>query len=697
MNLIIAYPAWFIVLCALVGLAYAFGLYWRETSMGEQGGRKNLFLGFLRWATVTIICLLLLDPVMRTVITEQKAPVIVLAQDNSESIRAGMSEEAQAQYALKINALRAALAERYELKTYSFGDEVREQFPLDYVDKITNISRIFDEVYDLYANQNLGAVIVASDGIFNQGNNPVYSAAKLNVPIFAIALGDTTRKKDLVLKKTYNNQIAYLGDKFSVQIDLAAVNCVGVPTRLQIRRGSNSGALVFEKTITVDKADFFLTEEALIEATQSGVLKYNVSLSPVDGEATTANNTRDFYIEVIDSRQKILLFAESPHPDLGALKRMIDENKNYQTEIAYPETQKEALTKYDFVVLHQLPSTRNPISSQLALLQEKRIPHLFIVGTQSNTNALTQTQGLLSVVGRPNQTNDVTGLLAPTFNLFTLDEKLGQLLPKFPPLTAPFGDFSARAGATVVLTQKIGSVDSKYPLLVVGEERGVKKGVLAAEGIWKWRLFDYTQHQSFALFDELFNKLIVYLSAKEDKRKFRAFASNTLYRENEKISLDAELYNANYERINTPEATVEITDAAGKKYPFTFSKTANAYTLPVGLLPVGEYKFEAKTQYNGETFKAGGAFSVQAIQLEIFETTADHRLLAAIAEKNGGELLYPDQIASLLQRIDAKGYAKPVLYDSVTTRSLIHLKWIFFLLFGLLTLEWLCRRYWGSY
>ncbi len=696
MNLIIAYPTWFILLCALVGLAYALGLYWRESSFGEQSTRKNLLLGFLRWAVVTIICLLLLDPVMRTVLTEQKAPVVVLAQDNSESIRAGMSESDRAQYELQINALRAALAERYELKTYSFGDEVREQLPLDYSDKITNIARIFDEVHDLYANQNLGAIIVASDGIFNQGNNPVYAAAKLNVPIFAIALGDTTRKKDLVLKKTYNNQIAYLGDKFSVQIDLAAINCVGGATKLQIRR-ANNGVVVFDKTINVDKDDFFRTEEALIEATVSGVQKYNVSLSPLDGEATTANNSRDFYIEVIDSRQKILLFAESPHPDLGTLKRLIDENKNYQTEIAYPETQKEALTKYDFVVLHQLPSMRNPVTAQLATLQEKRIPHLFVVGTQSNTNALTQAQGLLSIVGRPNQTNDVTGLLVPTFNLFTLDAKLGESLPKFPPLTAPFGDFSAKAGATVLLTQKIGSVDSKYPLLVVGEERGVKKGVLAAEGIWKWRIFDYMQHQSFALFDELFNKLIVYLSAKEDKRKFRASASSTLYRENEKISLDAELYNANYERINTPDASVEITDAAGKKYPFTFSKTATAYTLPVGLLPVGEYKFEAKTQYNGESYKAGGAFSVQAIQLEIFETTADHRLLAAIAEKNGGELIYPAQIATLIQRIDAKGYAKPVLYDSVTTRSLIHLKWIFFLLFGLLSLEWFLRRYWGSY
>ena len=695
MNLIIGYPTWFIGLCVLVGLLYALGLYYRERSgFGEMSNRYNTILGILRWATVTIICLLLLDPVMRSTITEKKQPIVVLAQDNSESIRAGMSDEARATYADAMAQLQKKLEEKYEVKTYSFGDEVRTPIKYEYADKITNIAKIFDEMYDVYSNQNLSTIIVASDGIFNQGNSPIYSAAKLNVPIFTIALGDTVPKRDLILKKTYNNQIAYLGDKFSVQIDIAAVNCADNASKLVIRRG---GATVLEKPFNVDKADFFRTEEVLLDATQSGVQKYNVSLVPINGEVTTVNNSKDIYIEVLDSRQRILILAESPHPDLGTLKRMIAENKNYQAEIFYPETLKESAAKYDFVILHQLPSTRNNITTTLAALNEKKVPHLFIVGTQTQLSALNQAQDVMVINGRPNQTNDVSGMLAPTFTTFTLDKRVSENLPKFPPLVAPFGDFNARANATVLLTQKIGSVDTKYPLLAFGEQRGTKKAVLAAEGIWKWRMFDYMQSQNFETFDELFNKLLVYMSAKEDKRKFRAFASNTLYRENEKISIDAELYNANYERINEPEATVEITDGAGKKYPFTFIKTANAYALNVGLLPVGDYKFEAKTNYGGEKLMAGGAFSVQAIQLEVFETTADHRLLQALSQKNGGTMVFADQVLQLAEMIEAKGFAKPILYDTVSTRSLIHLKWIFFLLFTLLSVEWFLRRYWGSY
>jgi hypothetical protein len=115
------------------------------------------------------------------------------------------------------------------------------------------------------------------------------------------------------------------------------------------------------------------------------------------------------------------------------------------------------------------------------------------------------------------------------------------------------------------------------------------------------------------------------------------------------------------------------------------------------LLPVGDYKFEAKTNYSGEKLMAGGAFSVQAIQLEVFETTADHRLLEALSQKNGGTMVFANQVLQLAEMIEAKGFAKPVLYDTVSTRSLIHLKWIFFLLFALLSVEWFLRRYWGSY
>lgn len=693
-TVLFAYPKWFLLLCVLAGGLYATALYYRDQSFGEQSKALNRGLGLLRFVTVTIICILLLSPVIKRTMTETEQPIVVLAQDNSASIGRDFSKEEQADYQKKMEQLKMQLEEKYTLKTYSFGTEVREGIDHSYTDKATNIAAFMQEMYDLYSNQNLGTIIWASDGIYNQGSNPIYLGNQLNTPIFSIALGDTIAKKDLVLKKVYNNQIAYLGDRFSIQLDIAAINSSSNTTKLVVSKG---GRRLQERTIVIDNDDFFTTVELTLEASVSGVQKYTVSLSEVNGEATTANNTKNFYIDVLDARQKILLLAESPHPDLAAMRRTINKNKNYEVDLQYADDLKVAIADYDFVVLHQLPSTRNNIAAVMTAIRNKKTPHLFVIGTQTNLPNFNQSQGLLNVVGRSNQTNDAQATLKPNFNIFTLEEEIKSLIAQLPPITVPFGSFKAKADASVLLCQKIGSINTDYPLLVLGEEQGMKKGIIAGEGIWKWRIFDYVQHQSHDLFDELFGKIVQYLSTKEDKRRFRAFASNTLYNENENINIDAELYNSSYERINDPEATLLITNEKDEKFTYNFNKTESSYTLNVGRLPEGNYKYEARTNYNGETFKSGGAFSVQTIQLEVFETRANHQLLHLISEKNGGTVVGATQVVELPAMIAAKGFAKPVLYDSIKTRSLVHLKWIFFLLLGLLSLEWFLRRYFGSY
>lgn len=696
-QFVFEYPTWYLVVCLAVGLAYALALYAKERQFLQEYAHLHRIMGFLRFLTVTIICLLLLTPVLRSSFTESKMPIVVLAQDNSQSISEAMRESQRDSFVAQMRALEESLGQKFELQSYSFGEQVQEGTKYSFEDRSTDISKAFSELYDLYSGQNLSAVVLASDGIYNQGNNPLYSATRLNVPIYSVALGDTLPKKDLVLKRVYNNQIAYLGDKFTVQVDVSAIYCGSATTNLRIEQG---GRVLHEEALNIENNDYFTTKEIVLPANRAGMQRYDVSLSAVQGEVTRVNNKKEFYIDVLDARQKILLLGDAPHPDLAALRRLLSKNKNYEVELAYADKLKKQIAEYDFVVLHQLPSKRLAARELLQVIKSKKIPHLFILGTASDLPALAQAQGLAAPSNYGNgqmKPNDVEGLLNSNFSLFTLDEKLAEKLRRFPPISAPFADYTVQPDAQVLIRQKIGSVETSKPLLILGEEAGVKKGLLFAEGIYKWRLADYAQHENHFYFDELLGKTIQYLCTKEDKRKFRAFASNTLYGENEQISIDAELYNSNYERVNEPEATLELINEKGESFPFTFNKTANAYTLKTGPFPAGRYQFKAKTNYNGEQLGASGEFAVQALQLEIFETTADHRILSLLSSRTGGQLVYPNAIASIPALIDAQGYAKPILYERIESRGLIHYKWIFFLLLALLGLEWFLRRYFGSY
>ena len=97
-------------------------------------------------------------------------------------------------------------------------------------------------------------------------------------------------------------------------------------------------------------------------------------------------------------------------------------------------------------------------------------------------------------------------------------------------------------------------------------------------------------NQSTAHFDGLVRKLVQFLAVKLDKQRFRT-EHVQVFAENEPVVIRAELYNASFELVNTPEATITITDETGKDFPFTFGKTAGSYRLEAGQLPAGRYNY----------------------------------------------------------------------------------------------------------
>jgi hypothetical protein len=689
------YPIYFLAFCVVTGIGYASLMYFRERAFNEVSVWWKRLLYALRFLATSILAFLLLSPLLRTNDTQSQKPIIVVASDASESVGANMRTTDSLAFHKGLRTIKEALGEGYDVKTYAFGDRVREDFDFKYGDKVSNIDDALTQIYDNYTNQNLGAVILATDGIYNQGANPLYTAQKLAVPIYTIALGDTVPKRDAVVKRVYNNQIAYLGDQFTMQVDVAAKNCAGSSTTLSVSK-AGAGTLK-SQAIGIDNNDFFKTIDFTINADAVGVQRYKIALAQVNGEHTVANNVKEVVIEVIDARQKVLLLANAPHPDLAAIKQAVTNNKNYEIEIQYIADFKGDAAKYDLVIFHALPGTNGDAKSALNQVAAAKKPQWFILGNQSNLGAFSQAQSVLRVSGSVTSTNEVQPVAAPNFQQFNPNANLLSQLNKMPPMIAPFGEFTPDPTAHILFQQKIGTVTTKYPLWLFGEKSGVKTAVLAAEGLWKWRLTDFILNKNFNNIDEIVSQTVQYLTVKDDKRKFRAFTNKTVYDENENIVIDAELYNDAYQRINEPDAKVIVTDSKGKDYAFTFSRISNYYSINAGLLPVGDYTYKANTASNGVSLAAAGQFSIQPIQLEIFETTADHRLLRTMSGQSGAATLPPTAIQKLVEMIKAKSTVKPLLYTTLRTRSLIELKWLCFLILGLLFGEWFLRKYHGGY
>ncbi|MEM1216828.1 MAG: hypothetical protein AAGJ82_14135 [Bacteroidota bacterium] len=697
-GLSFSYPTWFLAFCVLAGLAYAAVLYFRDDSFKEAPSWLTSLLSVLRFLAIGALVFLLLGPILRSTETRSQKPVVILAQDGSESVAASWVGTDSATYVQSVQQLATKLGEEYDLQTFTFGEDLRDTLDFSFGDKRTNLASLLRQIYDLYSNQNLGAVIIGSDGIYNEGATPVYTDVKLNAPVYTIGLGDTTVQKDLIIKRVFHNKIAYLGDQFSIQVDIAAQNAAGSTVPLRIARIENGRRReLVNESVTVNRNDFFLTREFILDAEVSGPNRYRISLGTVADEVTTVNNSRDIYVDILEARQKVLLLAHAPHPDLSALKQAISEGRNNEVEVAYASSFTANVRDYDLVILHQLPSNKFAVNQVIEDLAAANIPTLYMAGQALDFGRFNGVQDLLRINSNGRNTNEVEPHLASSFSLFNVDEEVRSVMTALPPVTAPFGTFMPGGNASTLLYQRIGRVNSDYPLLVLGESAGRRQAVFAATGIWKWRMFDYLDKKNHDRYNELVSQIIQYLSVKDDKRRFRVSLAKNIFDENEPIIFDAELYNDNYELINDPSASLVITDEDGREFSYTFNPTGQGYRLNAGILPVGNYRFSASVNTGTENLSYGGRFSVQPIQLERFATTADHNLLRLLSQRYGGELLSPASVASLPQLLAERGTVKPVLYDTVNTRSLINLKGIFFLMLLLLSLEWLLRRYFGGY
>ncbi|HEY1009621.1 MAG TPA: hypothetical protein VGE58_05895 [Daejeonella sp.] len=671
--------------CLALGMGYAFLLY--SSSAHLKKPLRNLLFA-LRTLAVTFISFLLFAPLVGNIKTTVEKPLIIIAQDNSASILVsktkGFNERS---YAEELKELRKALADDYDVRSFSFGSEVKNGLDLMFNAPLTDIASIFKLIDDQFSNRNIGALIIGSDGIYNRGPNPQYEAKNLKSPVYTIALGDTIAKRDLLISNVNYNNITYLDNQFQVEVSVEAYQAQGSSSVLTV---SDKSGIVFSRPVSISSNEFRLLVPITLPANNKGIQQYTIRLSPISNELSVKNNTQTIFVEVIDGRQKVLLLANSPHPDLSALKQSIEVNKNYSTKIAFAaEVTSSDIEDAGLVILHQLPSLSNSAPELLKAMPSK--PLWFVLGAQSNVNAFSSFQSILGITSSGN-TQEAIASFEPDFYAFTLSDASKQRIRNLAPLISPFGNYGLKGPASVMISQQVGKLATKMPLLVFGEDAQRKVAVMAGEGIWRWRLEDFQESGNHEAVDELVGKTVQYLSTREDKRKFRVYPAKNAFDENEHVILNAELYNDAFELVNTPDVNISLRSKAGKSYPFVFSRTSNAYSLDAGILPAGEYSYTARTEYGKSRHSAAGKFVITQQQAEFKQTRANHQLLYAMAQQSGGKMIFPSQIGDLARYIKENENIKTVSYEDRKYEELINVKLLFFVILALLSLEWFSRK-----
>lgn len=678
MELISNYPWYYTLLCFLAGFVFSAAMYVRDKHHAERPKALRYGLAALRFASVTLIALLLLDIFIKRLVNETEKPVILLMQDNSSSVTAGKdSTEIKTAYTKALAAFVEAVKEKYDIKTYSFDSEVKPADAFDFKGKETDISKAFADIENNYLNKNIGAVILASDGIYNKGTNPLYSINTINAPVYTMALGDTMPLKDIWIQAVNHNQVAYLGNSFPVEVVINAIDLNNAQASVSV---SHDGKVLKTEQISVNSKTFSKTLNYIFDADKPGIQKYTISVSGVEDDKNKQNNTQSFMIDVIDNREKILILANAPHPDIAAIEQSISSAQTYEVEVGLINTFTKPVKPYSLVILHQ------PNTLPVALgndLKANNIP-VFVIGN-----------GLSAAARTDQRSNEVEANYKKEFALFNVSTELQNYFKTLPAVRCPFRGTVNAAGVNSLLTQRLGIVNTDEPLLYFSELNGIKSGGFTGDGLWKWKLRDYADHGNHNLFNELISKTVQYLSVKADKSFFRVYTKKVI-NENEGLDFTAEVYNQSYELITDPDVTLTLKDSKGKVYNYTFNKKQTLYSLSAGQFTAGEYTYEAKVKSGDKLYTKSGVVIVKEVVSEKINTVANHQLLYQIAQQSGGKLFYKNQWDALQKTILETDSIKSITYSHKQLNDLVNLKWIFFVILILLSAEWFLRKYNGK-
>ena len=641
--------------------------------------KTNWLLAFLRFISVFSLLLLLINPVVsRKVIETNKIPLAIVA-DNSRSISELKANAVALKLFEKLNS-NSALKEKFEIQSYTFDDTFVAGKSLDFKGNQSNIHDVAVNLKQLNKNAFYPVVLV-TDGNQTIGNDYVFSFHE-STTVFPVVLGDTTTTFDLKINQLNANKYAFLKNKFPVEVFLQYNGNKSVSAAFSIEK---NGKKISNQTINFDAKNKVQSVQILLEAHRVGLQKYKAVISSSVKEKNTYNNSKNFAVEVLDQKKEIALISDVSHPDLGAIKRAIESNAQRKVTIVKPNSIND-LKKYNVLILYQPNASFRKVFEANKNL---KINTFIVTGMATDYNLLNQMQSDLEFK-LTNKKENFTTSFVPNFNLFAQSDIQ---FSQFPPLENPFGKITEKGSVNTLLKAKVNDIEVGNPILTFSEKGIIRNAYLLGENSWKWRMESFVLNQSYEKYDLFIDKIIQYLSTNSAKKSLLV-EHESFYNSGETIEIFAQYFNKSYELEENANLSITLTNKNIKSTKnYNFSKANNGYQAIFDGLTPGNYMFQVKETTSNASYN--GTFEVLDFDVEKQFVNPDVSKLQQLANQNNGEIIYPNQIEKLLQKLLQKDTYLPVEKTIIKNSPLIDSLWLLIIIVVSLTIEWFTRKYNG--
>lgn len=380
-------PGW--VLLAIVGVAIvSVWFYFRRQSTTRSA---RVTLAVLRGVVLSLIVLILAEPVLELRYTDEPKPLLWLLADASDSMNLPMEAGESPGAATRADRLRnfladgdgvlAKLGERFRIESFTFDrpdsvrsldlenlaevkvglDEEEPQASYSPTGTVTAIGSAIEDLRRRSSARDLAGVLVFSDFVQNAGPSATKGGATLDVPIFAVGLG-ATAAADLAVDLDAEPTVKK-AERVTFTAIVRQVGLTGSTANLRLTAtpadGSGTPQVVGQKEVSLDApqtiAEFAITPEEV------GRFVYTLEADELPDETVAANNTASRNVMVTDDYLRLLFVEYEPTWEWRFVKEVFHRDRlvglrGFRT---YLRSSDPAVRKTNELFLETLPPPRD--------------------------------------------------------------------------------------------------------------------------------------------------------------------------------------------------------------------------------------------------------------------------------------------------------------------------------------------------
>lgn len=667
----------YLVLAVIAAILIAgFQYLWKN----KKKSQLIYWLFFLRFLTIFIILALIINPIFLKKNLQILKPDLFVAVDNSASINyLGASEKVKN---LIISFKKNVdLNKKFNIHYYSFGSELSRLDSLHFNDHVTDLSLPFQQFSS--TNQEASApLVIISDGNQNFGKSIEYE--NYDSPVFPFIVGDTSVLEELEISRINIHKYTSLHNNFPVEIFVNYNGKSTIEKELTIYKKSKK---VYTKLLKFGKNNRVNSIMVHLKAEEEGIQFYTAQIEHLSKEKNTQNNSKEFSIEVLNKASEILIVSEFIHPDLGALKKSIESDKEKKVTIIKPNEFTDNLNSYNLIIFYQ---PTNKFKSVFEKVVQQKRNYFVISGNNTDWNFLNEVQSNFSKRNNGDEKE--------FFSIFNKNYKgyvakdIG--FDKFPPLEDKMGTLELKVPSQVLLYQKSGFVNQeKQPMLFAFETNNQKCAVLLGENSWKWRAQTYLNYKSFQPYDEFISNLIQYLSSVDSKNRL-TISVKPLYFSGENIKISASYLDKNYHINTSAKLWLKLSGRDNFSKNISFNQIDKGYEVEITNLPTGIYNYKVFAE--GDAEEVQGVFKILPFEIEQQFTFANPFIIQKIADNTEGKVFYESHEKELIDALINDERFKSIQKLVVEKKPIIDWTYLLGIIILLLSVEWFTRKYVGK-